>query len=74
MFSGKLLIFSFLIWFSTWLMISSINPVYAVLFLVSIFVNTSILINFFKADYMGFIFLIVYVGAVTVLFLFVVMF
>jgi NADH:ubiquinone oxidoreductase subunit 6 (subunit J) len=73
MISTKLMVFAFLIWFATWLMISSVNPVYAVLFLISIFINSAILLIFLKTDYLGLVFIIVYVGAITILFLFVVM-
>lgn len=49
------------------------NPVYAVLFVILCFFNTSGLFLMMGAEFLGFILLIVYVGAVAVLFLFVVM-
>jgi NADH-quinone oxidoreductase subunit J len=49
------------------------NPVYAVLFLILCFFNASGLFLLMGAEFLAFILLIVYVGAVAVLFLFVVM-
>jgi len=49
------------------------NTVYSVFFLILVFVNVSILFIMIGAEFLGMIMLIVYVGAVAVLFLFVVM-
>ena len=49
------------------------NTVYSVFFLISVFVSISILFIMIGAEFLGMIMLIVYVGAVAVLFLFVVM-
>ena len=49
------------------------NTVYSVFFLILVFVSTSILFIMIGAEFLGMIMLIVYVGAVAVLFLFVVM-
>ena len=49
------------------------NPVYAVLSLIMCFVSVSALMVLLGADYLAMILIIVYVGAVTVLFLFIVM-
>ena len=49
------------------------NTVYSVFFLILVFVTTSILFIMIGAEFLGMIMLIVYVGAVAVLFLFVVM-
>lgn len=54
-------------------MIFSLNPVYGLKFLILIFLNFSILLIWFNISYLGYIFLMIYVGAVTILFLFVVM-
>jgi len=49
------------------------NTVYSVFFLISVFVSISILFIMIGEEFLGMIMLIVYVGAVAVLFLFVVM-
>ncbi|RZO49183.1 MAG: NADH-quinone oxidoreductase subunit J [Candidatus Pelagibacterales bacterium] len=49
------------------------NTVYSVFFLILVFITTSILFIMIGAEFLGMIMLIVYVGAVAVLFLFVVM-
>ena len=49
------------------------NAVYSVFFLILVFVSTSVLFIMIGAEFLGMIMLIVYVGAVAVLFLFVVM-
>ena len=53
--------------------ISSRNPVHSVLFLILAFVNSAGLFVLAGAEFLAMILLIVYVGAVAVLFLFVVM-
>ena len=69
----------FFYFFSTISVISSImvvfsrNTVYSVFFLILVFVSISILFIMIGAEFLGMIMLIVYVGAVAVLFLFVVM-
>lgn len=52
--------------------ISSKNPVYSVLFLILVFVHSSILFIMLDAEFIAMILIIVYVGAVAVLFLFIV--
>lgn len=49
------------------------NSVLSVISLIGFFLNGSGLLFFFKADYIGIVYIIVYVGAIAVLFLFVVM-
>ena len=69
----------FFYFFSTITVISSVlvttskNTVYSVFFLITVFVSVSILFFMIGAEFLGMIMLIVYVGAVAVLFLFVVM-
>ena len=55
------------------MVIVSRNTVYSVFFLILVFVSVSILFIMIGAEFLGIIMLIVYVGAVAVLFLFVVM-
>tara|TARA_Y100000590_G_C15572960_1_gene959333 strand:- start:551 stop:1177 length:627 start_codon:yes stop_codon:yes gene_type:complete len=59
--------------FSAVMVIVSRNTVYSVFFLILVFVTVSILFIMLGAEFLGMIMLIVYVGAVSVLFLFVVM-
>ncbi len=55
------------------MVIFSRNTVYSVFFLILVFVTVSVLFIMIGAEFLGMIMLIVYVGAVAVLFLFVVM-
>ena len=59
--------------FSATMVTLSKNTVYSVFFLILVFVTVSILFIMIGAEFLGMIMLIVYVGAVAVLFLFVVM-
>ena len=54
-------------------MILAKNPVHSVLFLILAFVNAAGLFLLMGAEFLGFMLIVVYVGAVAVLFLFVVM-
>ena len=55
------------------MVVSSRNPVHSVLFLIAAFFNAAALFLIAGAEFLAFILVIVYVGAVAVLFLFVVM-
>lgn len=55
------------------MVISSSNPVHSVLFLILTFCNASGLLILLEAEFLAMIFIVVYVGAIAVLFLFVVM-
>ena len=65
--------FSTIAVFSSVMVTISRNTVYSVFFLILVFVSISILFIMIGAEFLGMIMLIVYVGAVAVLFLFVVM-
>ncbi|MBN9335722.1 NADH-quinone oxidoreductase subunit J, partial [Devosia sp.] len=58
---------------SAFMVISARNPVHAVLFLILTFVNAAGLFMLAGAEFLALILIVVYVGAVAVLFLFVVM-
>src|ERR1700709_2109937 len=58
---------------SAFMVISSKNPVHSVLFLILTFVNASALFMLLGAEFLAMILIVVYVGAVAVLFLFVIM-
>ena len=66
-------IFAFLMIASAIMVISARNPVHAVLFLILAFFNAAGLFVLLGAEFIAMILVIVYVGAVAVLFLFVVM-
>ena len=51
----------------------SINPIESVLFLILAFFNAAAILFLFHAEFLGLIFIIIYVGAIAVLFLFVIM-
>jgi len=65
--------FSTIAVFSATMVIVSRNTVYSVFFLILVFISISTLFIMIGAEFLGMIMLIVYVGAVAVLFLFVVM-
>jgi NADH-quinone oxidoreductase subunit J len=66
-------LFSTVLIASAFLVISSKNPVHSVLFLILAFVNAAGLFLLLEAEFLAMILVVVYVGAVAVLFLFVVM-
>ncbi len=66
-------LFSFFIITSGLLVITSRNPVHSVLFLILVFFNAAGLFVLLGAEFLAMILVVVYVGAVAVLFLFVVM-
>jgi len=66
-------LFSTITVFSAIMVTISRNTVYSVFFLILVFISISILFIMIGAEFLGMIMLIVYVGAVAVLFLFVVM-
>ena len=66
-------LFAFVVVGSAFMVIAARNPVHSVLFLILTFVNAAGLFVLSGAEFLAMILLIVYVGAVAVLFLFVVM-
>ena len=66
-------IFSGLMCISSIMVISARNPVHSVLFLILTFINAAGLLFLLEIEFLSFIFIVVYVGAIAVLFLFVVM-
>ncbi|MBZ0162983.1 MAG: NADH-quinone oxidoreductase subunit J [Notoacmeibacter sp.] len=66
-------LFAFIAVASAFMVIASRNPVHSVLFLILTFINAAALFLLTGAEFLAMILLVVYVGAVAVLFLFVVM-
>ena len=64
---------SLIIVISSLLVITLKNPIHSVLFLILVFFNTSILFLLSNAEFLAMALIIIYVGAVAVLFLFVIM-
>ena len=64
---GLFIIFSIILASGT-LMIITDNPIHAILFLIAIFFNGSILFFLLNFEFFALIFLIIYVGAIIVLF------
>jgi NADH-ubiquinone oxidoreductase chain 6 len=58
---------------SSVLVITSKNPVISVLFLISVFINTAGYLILIGIGFVGIAYILVYIGAITVLFLFVIM-
>ena len=65
--------FSFITLLSSLLVITVQNAVYSVLFLVLSFISSAGILLIFECEFLAFMFIIVYVGAIAVLFLFIVM-
>nr|YP_010208834.1 NADH dehydrogenase subunit 6 [Skeletonema grevillei]UBA16144.1 NADH dehydrogenase subunit 6 [Skeletonema grevillei] len=65
--------FSFILIVSALMTVLSQNSIYSVLFLVLSFVSSSSILFLLECEYISLIFIIIYVGAIAVLFLFVVM-
>ncbi len=59
--------------FSSLLVITSKNPVIAVVFLISLFINTAGYLILLGIGFVGLSYIIIYIGAITVLFLFIIM-
>lgn len=55
------------------LVITSNNPIHSILSLVLVFINVSILIILLGVEFLGLLFMIIYIGGIAILFLFVVM-
>lgn len=66
-------IFSCVLIISSLMIIFSQNSIYSVLFLVLSFISSSSILFLLECEYISLIFIIIYVGAIAVLFLFVVM-
>ena len=65
--------FYFCILISAILVITTSNPVHSLLYLVISFFNASIVLLIFHCEFLSMLFLVVYIGAIIVLFLFIVM-
>jgi NADH-quinone oxidoreductase subunit J len=58
---------------SSILMIICINPINAVLFLITVFISVAMIFLMWNIEFLALIFIIIYIGAIAVLFLFIVM-
>lgn len=65
--------FSSLILGSGIMVILTVNPVHSILYLVLVFCGSSCLLLMVKAEFLAMMFLMIYIGAIAVLFLFVIM-
>ena len=70
---GLFYFFSSLSILSSLFVITTKNPVFSILFLISCFTNVSCLLFLFNFEFLPIAFLVIYVGAIAVLFLFVLM-
>ena len=66
-------LFSFVLVFSAFLTIFSKHPVFSLLFLVGCFISSSFLLLLLECEFLAFLFVVIYVGAIAVLFLFAIM-
>jgi NADH-quinone oxidoreductase subunit J len=66
-------VFSAVMLVSAVMVVTARNPVHSVLFLILVFLNAAVLFLLAGAEFLAMVLVIVYVGAVAVLFLFVVM-
>lgn len=67
------LFFSISLIFSSFFTILINNPIYSILFLILSFVSATGILILLESEFMAFIFIVIYIGAIAVLFLFVVM-
>lgn len=65
--------FLFLVIFSAWGVVLNRNPIHSVFYLILVFCLSSLLLLFLGVEFIALLFIVVYVGAIAVLFLFVVM-
>ena len=68
-----MLIYILLLLYSSILTIISVNAIYSVFFLILCFIFSSIIFLFFGAEFIALLLLVIYVGAISILFLFVIM-
>lgn len=66
-------LFAFAAVLSSLLVITSKNPVISVIFLISVFVNSAIYLILLGVSFVGISYIIIYVGAIAILFLFILM-
>ena len=66
-------LFSFLILLNSLFVILAENPIYSIFYLILVFFNSASLLLVYYIDFISIIILVIYIGAITVLFLFVVM-
>ena len=63
----------FILFISSLMVILCKNPIHSVIYLILAFLSSSIVLLSFNVNFLSFLFLIIYIGAVSVLFLFVIM-
>ena len=75
MFSSNMLfyLFSILLVISAFMVISSQHPIFSLLFLVASFIFSAFLLFLLEYEFLALLFIVVYVGAIAILFLFAVM-
>ena len=66
-------IFAFIILSCALMVIGSKNPIHSILYLVLVFCSSSGILLMLEVDFLAMMFIVVYVGAIAVLFLFVIM-
>ena len=71
--NGLFYFFSITMILSVFVVITTTNSIYSVLFLILTFVSSAFLLFLLECDFLAFLFIMVYVGAITILFLFAVM-
>ena len=68
-----ILICGFCILIASFCMIIAVNPIHSIIFFIIIVLNQSILLLLLKTEFLALIYLIIYIGAISILFLFIVM-
>lgn len=71
--SAIFLLFIFLQVFTSTFIYFSINPIHAILLLILLFFESSVVLSLFNLEFISILFILIYVGAIAILFLFVVM-
>jgi NADH-quinone oxidoreductase subunit J len=65
--------FFFFFLICAFLLVTTKNPIHSILFLILVFLNTSLFLFLLNIEFLSIIFIIIYVGAIAVLFLFIIM-
>jgi NADH-quinone oxidoreductase subunit J len=71
--NNLIILISFLLFLNALIVILVKNPIHSILFLILVFVYSSCLLILLQSDFLAMIFLIIYIGAISVLFLFIIM-
>jgi len=73
MYCGLVYILLLFIFVTSIFTVLSVNPIHSILFLIATFINSALLLIILGLDFLGLSLIIIYIGAVAILFLFIIM-